>query len=452
MVWRWSGVWGSVDRLHGQVGCPGGALARGKSARGVGELAGEVGNVLDLLEVHDHVAQVVLGHGLEDGQVQRGRATGTRGEPGVGVAGVGEDGAQVGAGDRGHDELVVGQDAVLDRVRVGVGVQARAEDLRIVHRRDHGGGLPRGSRGFGPLRLGPCIGGLGQARGFPLVRGRGHVQTPVGQDAGLVVDHRPLLFPAPRRSVRLIHDQEVEIRGSEDAVLELLDPGEGIERDEHRCPLAPFPALSKSVRQVLPRPRTHRPRTRPHRGAYRRRRRRPPSTAPCGHQRGPQPPTDRSSPGLAPPPGDGGRRGLLRCAARSGSSPSRTPRQCAHATRALQIPRHGLHCRLLIHAQRVRGEPGWARRKGWSRWSSSGSSKRGRNVGGGSAIVSSTARTCSTLLLITVWCLGGGKCDRRITVRGSRCCGISDSCRLLVFDVVQRRQAGGCFPERFFPI
>jgi len=65
-------------------------------------------------KVDEHVLEVLLAHGLEDGQVQGGGAA--RGGPGLGI---GEGGAQFGVGDGGDDELVVGQDAVVDGVGVG---------------------------------------------------------------------------------------------------------------------------------------------------------------------------------------------------------------------------------------------------------------------------------------------------------------------------------------------
>lgn len=71
---------------------------------------------------------------------------------------VGERGAQV--GDGGDDELVVGQDAVIDGVGVGVGVQAGAEDLRLVHGGQQGRTVP------GRCCSGCALGQVGDPRGI----------------------------------------------------------------------------------------------------------------------------------------------------------------------------------------------------------------------------------------------------------------------------------------------
>lgn len=96
--------------------------------------------------------------------MQRTRSVGHGAEAGLEI-GVGEGAAEVGVGDGGNEELVVGQDAVFDRVRVGVGVQARAEDLRIVHRGDQGGGAPGGGGCCGRFGVGACVWCLCQAGG-----------------------------------------------------------------------------------------------------------------------------------------------------------------------------------------------------------------------------------------------------------------------------------------------
>lgn len=152
------GAVGAVDGLHDGLARPVGAQFVGEGAQGVGELAGEVGGVGDLLEVDEHVPQVLLAHGLDDGQVQSGGAA--RGGPGLGV---GEGGAQFGVGDGGHDELVVGQDAVVNGVGVGIGVQAGAEDPRLIHRRQQGRVVPGRCGGGGALGLRPGGGRFGQA-------------------------------------------------------------------------------------------------------------------------------------------------------------------------------------------------------------------------------------------------------------------------------------------------
>lgn len=203
----------AVDRLHAEAVCPVGALFGGEVAQGVRELVGEVGGVGDLLEVDDHVVQVVLVHRFEDRQVQGGGAAGGRSEGRV-LGRAGELLAQVGFGDGGDHELVVGQDAVVDGVGVGVRVQAGAEGGDLVHGRQAGGRVPFGCCGGGGLRH-DVVGGwiLCQPWPVPLVRGRGQVQAALRANAVVVVDGGPFLVPGTGRAVCLVHNQQVEHRG-----------------------------------------------------------------------------------------------------------------------------------------------------------------------------------------------------------------------------------------------
>lgn len=236
---------GAVDGLHDDVVREVGAQFVGEGAQGVGELAGEVGGVGDLLEVDEHVPQVLLAHGFEDGQVQGGGAA--RGGPGFRI---GERVVQFSVGDGGDDELVVGEDAVIDGVGVGVGVQAGAEDLRLVHGRQQGWVVPGGCGGGGALGLRSGGGRLGQAGGVPHIGGGGEVEAALGMDALVVVQRSPVLLPGAGRGVGFVHDQQAEEGGGEDrGVLSLFDLGQRVVGEEDRR----FGVAAEPVGQVLPR-------------------------------------------------------------------------------------------------------------------------------------------------------------------------------------------------------
>lgn len=171
----------------------------------------------------------------------------SRGGPGFWI---GERGVQFGVGDGGDDELVVGQDAVVDGVGVGVGVQAGAEDLRLVHGGQQGRVVPGRCCGGGALGLRPGGGRLGQAWGFPYIGGGGEVEAALGRDAFVVVQCGPVLGPGAGRGVCFVHDEQAEDGGGEDrGVLGFFDLGQRVVGEEDRC----FGVAGEPVGQVLPR-------------------------------------------------------------------------------------------------------------------------------------------------------------------------------------------------------
>ncbi len=254
MAARSSGVWspwtknraGSRSGHRSEVG----GVAP-EQAQGAAELAGEACGVLDEVEVHQHSAQAVLCHGLQDGQMQRGgpRCTvpespmGGAGVPGRGIGGARrgrvEYGAEVGVGDLGDHEPVVRGSAVRDGGCQGVLEDLPAVDGLVVHRvRGRVGRL--GGRVV--AARGDPAGGLRHLGGGEAAWGRGHVEPAIRVDGRGVVDDRPLLVRAARNPVRLVHDRQVERRhraagvlGVADLVQEVVGAHHGEKRDPVRA-------------------------------------------------------------------------------------------------------------------------------------------------------------------------------------------------------------------------
>ncbi|WP_455770426.1 hypothetical protein [Streptomyces ardesiacus] len=139
---RWAGVcspW-AKNSCGGDVRDEGG-IGAGQQAQGVREFAGEAAGVGDEVEVDQHLAQAVFGHGAQDAEVQGSGAQRTVVLPlprggGAGPAcggGEVEAAAQVGVGEGGHHDAVVGCAAVGHGLRERVFEDLLAVDGLVVH-------------------------------------------------------------------------------------------------------------------------------------------------------------------------------------------------------------------------------------------------------------------------------------------------------------------------------
>ncbi|MGW3970001.1 hypothetical protein ACWEFD_11905 [Streptomyces ardesiacus] len=191
---RWAGVcspW-AKNSCGGDVRDEGG-IGAGQQAQGVREFAGEAAGVGDEVEVDQHLAQAVFGHGAQDAEVQGSGAQRTvvlrlplpRGG-GAGRACEGgevEAAAQVGVGEGGHHDAVVGCAAVGHGLRERVFEDLFAVDGLVVYGVDERARVRPGS-GDAAARAGQ-VGGLGQLGCGEDPRGGGHVEAAVrGGSAG----------------------------------------------------------------------------------------------------------------------------------------------------------------------------------------------------------------------------------------------------------------------------
>lgn len=209
-----------VDRSRPQVFDPQFlAGLEGGGRQGGGEGLGQCDTVVE----EQDAAQSVLGDRAQDGDLHGGVAQPLVVGGGVRAA-LGEDRVQVLVLDDGHEDLVVGQDAPLDRLRHAQFEHGRAEDLPVVH---------GGQRDAFHERH-QFIGG----RSVPDAGRGGHVEADLGGDLCVIVDGAPAVTEGGTGAVGLVGDHQVPgaktviVMGVPDAVQRVVS-GEYGDRAAH---------------------------------------------------------------------------------------------------------------------------------------------------------------------------------------------------------------------------
>lgn len=142
--------------------------------------------------------QPVLGPGLQHGGLQRGQA-GAADSIGAGVLPDQLSRLKLRVGDVHAHNLILRDQAPLDRVRQRQPVHHRPEHSLVIHRRHQ---LTR------PPNPTSTRGVTGRS-GLPQPRGRRHVQPAQGRQPLIVMDSRPRLAQRPRGSVRFVYHHQI---------------------------------------------------------------------------------------------------------------------------------------------------------------------------------------------------------------------------------------------------